>query len=147
MIVLLKDAWTCAMPSETLFLIFLRTRDAPLLEAFAIFYSSIISSGKQQRDAALTGAGVGTRTLAAYGQATLVAHTPVSSQIDQTLDRQLYFATQITFNREHANVFADTLEFGVGQIFDLLGKFDARGFADFASASATNTKNSGKTDF
>src|SRR5690606_41289865 len=57
MIVLLKDAWTCAMPSETFFLIFLRTRDAPLLEAFAIFYSSIISSGKQQRGAAPCGCG------------------------------------------------------------------------------------------
>src|SRR5690606_27227966 len=57
MIVLLKDAWTCAMPSETLFLIFLRTRDAPVLEAFAIFYSSLISSGKQQRDAAPCGCG------------------------------------------------------------------------------------------
>src|SRR5690606_38714688 len=30
MMVLLKDAWTCAMPSETFFLTFLRTRAAPL---------------------------------------------------------------------------------------------------------------------
>jgi hypothetical protein len=37
MIVLLKEAWTCAMPSETLFFTFLRTREAPLLVAFAIF--------------------------------------------------------------------------------------------------------------
>src|SRR5690606_31576138 len=57
MIVLLKEAWTCAMPSDTLFLTFLRTREAPLVEAFAIFYSSIISSEKQQRDAALYGCG------------------------------------------------------------------------------------------
>src|SRR5690606_31709330 len=78
-----------------------------------------------------TGAGVGTRTLAAYRQATLVAHAPISSQIDQALDRQLYFTTQITFDREHANVFADTLEFGVGQILDLLGELDTRAFADF----------------
>src|SRR3546814_8244431 len=56
-----------------------------------------------------TGAGVGTRTLTAYRQTTLVAHASISSQIDQTLDRQLYFATQITFNREHTNVFADAL--------------------------------------
>jgi hypothetical protein len=28
MIVLLKDAWTCAMPSETFFFAFLRARDA-----------------------------------------------------------------------------------------------------------------------
>src|SRR5690606_26033333 len=44
MIVLLKDAWTCAMPSDTLFLIFLRSRAAPLVDAFAIFCFSLISS-------------------------------------------------------------------------------------------------------
>src|SRR5690606_20547233 len=37
MIVLLKEAWTCAMPSETLFLTFLRAREAPPVEAFAVF--------------------------------------------------------------------------------------------------------------
>src|SRR5690606_29728417 len=94
-----------------------------------------------------TGAGVGTGALTAYRQATLVAHAPVGSQIDQALDRQLYFATQIAFNREHADVFADTLEFGVGQILHLLGKLDARSFADLAGAGTTNTKNSGKSDF
>src|SRR5690606_15517745 len=73
-----------------------------------------------------TGAGVGTGTLTTYRQATLVAHAPIGSQIDQALDRQLYFATQITFDREHADVLADALKFGVSQIFHLLGKFDAR---------------------
>src|SRR5690606_28472905 len=36
MMVLLKEACTCAMPSDTLFLIFLRTRCAPLEGDFAI---------------------------------------------------------------------------------------------------------------
>src|SRR5690606_2030834 len=94
-----------------------------------------------------TGAGVGTGALTTYRQATLVAHAPVSSQVDQTLDRQLYFTTQITLDREHADVFADTLEFGVGQIFYFLGILDARRFADLASTGTTNTKNRGKTDF
>src|SRR5690606_14845361 len=94
-----------------------------------------------------TGAGVGTRTLAAYRQATLVAHASISSQVDQALNRQLYFATQITFNREHADVFADTLEFSVGQIFHFLGELDTRRFANFTSTGTTNTKNGGKTDF
>src|SRR5690606_3223461 len=94
-----------------------------------------------------TGAGVGTGALTTYRQATLMAHAPVCSQIDQAFDRQLYFATQITFYREHANVFADTLEFGVSQIFHFLGKFDARSFANLAGAGTTNTKNSGKSDF
>src|SRR3546814_17724388 len=72
-----------------------------------------------------TGAGVGTGALTTYRQATLVAHAPVSSQVDQAFDRQLYFATQITFYREHTNVLADTLEFGVGQIFHFLGQLHA----------------------
>src|SRR3546814_16467574 len=43
------------MPSETLFLTFLRTRDAPLLEAFAMVYSLVISSGTRLHDAASCG--------------------------------------------------------------------------------------------
>src|SRR3546814_17463103 len=88
-----------------------------------------------------TGAGVGTGALTTYRQATLVAHAPVSSQVDQAFDRQLYFATQITFYRAHTNVFADTLEFGVGQIFHFLGKLDARSFANLARAGATRSEN------
>src|SRR5690606_3175960 len=38
-------------------------------------------------------------------------------------------------------------ELGVGQIFHFLGILDARRFADFACARATDTKNSGKSDF
>src|SRR5690606_19836484 len=37
MVVLLNEACTCAIPSETFFLTFLRTREAPLVEAFAMF--------------------------------------------------------------------------------------------------------------
>src|SRR5690606_14768159 len=36
MMVLLPDAWTCAMPSETFFLSFLRAREAPLADALAM---------------------------------------------------------------------------------------------------------------
>src|SRR5690606_30446800 len=94
-----------------------------------------------------TGAGVGTGTLTAYRQATLVAHAPVGSQVDQTLDRQLYFTTQVALYREHTYVLADALEFSVSQIFHFLGIFDARCFADLAGAGTTDTKNRGKSDF
>src|SRR5690606_11960101 len=103
--------------------------------------------GSSSATRSFTGAGVATGALTTYRQATLVAHAPVSSQADQTFDRQLYFATHIIFNREHSNVFADTLEFGVSQIFHFLGEFDTRCFANLASAGATNTKNRGKSDF
>src|SRR3546814_19113708 len=84
-----------------------------------------------------TGAGVGTGALTTYRQDTLVAHAPVSSQVDQAFDRQLYFATQIPFYRENPNVFADPLEFGVGQIFHFIGKIDARRLANLARQNAS----------
>jgi hypothetical protein len=58
----------------------------------------------------------------------------------------LNLATQIAFDGEHANVFTDALEFSVGQVFDLLGRFDASRFADLAGAGAADAKNGGQTD-
>src|SRR5690606_39537135 len=74
----------------------------------------------------LAGARIGARALTADRQATLVTHAAVGSQVDQTLDRKLHFATQIAFDGEHADVFTDALELGVGQIFHFLGILDAR---------------------
>src|SRR5690554_5793208 len=95
----------------------------------------------------LTGTGVGARALTTNRQATLVTHAAIGSQVDQTLDRKLYFATQIAFDGEHINVLANTLQLGIGKVFYLLGVFDAGRFADFARARATDAKNSGETDF
>src|SRR5690606_32119543 len=99
--------------------------------------------GSRSTTRALAGACVGTGALTAHRQTALVAEAPIRSQIDQTLDRQLYFTTQITFDREHTNVFADTLEFSVRQIFYFLCVFNTGGFANFASTRATDTKNCG----
>ena len=55
-----------------------------------------------------------------HGQATLQAHAAVGSRSIKQLDRELNFTTQVAFNREHANVFTDALQLGVGQILDLL---------------------------
>src|SRR5204863_9251253 len=45
MIVLLNDAWICAMPSEMFFLIFLRVRVTVLVGACAIRFSYVLKSG------------------------------------------------------------------------------------------------------
>src|SRR5690606_41628963 len=84
----------------------------------------------------LAGAGVGASPLTTHGQAAAVTHAAIGSQIDQTLDRELHFTAQVAFDCEAADLFANALEFGVGEVFHFLGIFDTGGFADFASASA-----------
>src|SRR4051812_42356695 len=89
MIVLLKEACTWAMPSETTFFAFLRARDAA--GALAILSIPRCGSGGclGQADGlarALAGARVGTGTLAAHGQALLVAHATVATEVHQPLD-------------------------------------------------------------
>src|SRR3546814_20430608 len=73
----------------------------------------------------LAGTRIGAGTLAAHGQTTLMAHAPISSQIDQALDRELHFATQIAFDGKYADVSANALELGIGQILHLLRRVDA----------------------
>src|SRR5690606_22057578 len=102
--------------------------------------------GRSSTTRALTGPGVGASALAAHGQTALVTHTAVGSQVDQTLDRELYFTTQVAFNREQTNMFADAFQFSVVQILDLFVKGYVCRFADFASARTTNAKNGGQSD-
>src|SRR5690606_2111142 len=90
--------------------------------------------GRSSTTRALAGASVGASALAAHGQAALVAHAAVGSQVDQTLDRELHFTTQVTLDREHTNVFADAFQFSVAQILDLFVKRDVSRFANLASA-------------
>src|SRR5690606_35121103 len=146
MIVLLKEAWTCAMPSETLFLTFLRTREAPPEDAFAIVYPLFLQ-GSSSAMRALAGARVGAGPLTTHGQAAAVTHAAIGSQIDQTLDRQLHFTAQVAFDREGADLFANAFQFGVGEVFHSLGVFDTRGFADLASARTTDSEDRGESDF
>src|SRR5690606_20922742 len=78
---------------------------------------------------------------------TLVTHAAIGSQVDQALDRKLYFATQIAFDGERTDVLTNTLEFSIGQVFYLFGVLDTGRFANFACARTTDAKNSSKSDF
>lgn len=76
---------------------------------------------------ALAGTGVGASALTAAGETLAVTHATIGAEVDQTLDRQLDFTTQVAFDRDLRNGIADAFEFGVGKILDLLGIFDAAG--------------------
>src|SRR5687767_8907829 len=86
MMVLLKEAWTWAMPSDTTFFTFLRARVAAGLTMSVWFPRSGSLGGGgglgQPHGLArpLAGARVGASTLAAHGQALLVAHAAVAAE-------------------------------------------------------------------
>src|SRR5690242_13471660 len=103
MIVLLKEACTWAMPSETTFFTFLRTRAAA--GAFAID-SSFPRSGRGGGFAqphglarALAGARVGARALSAHGQSLLVPDAPVAAEVHQALDVHRRLAAKVALDR------------------------------------------------
>jgi hypothetical protein len=76
-----------------------------------------------------------------------MAETTVATDVHQTLDVHRRLATQITLDRELRDVIPDFFQVRIGQIFDFLGISNATGFADFASAGATDTKNGGQANF
>jgi len=68
---------------------------------------------------ALTGAGVGVRTLTANRQLTTVAETAIATKIHQTLDVHRNFTAKIAFDHIVAvNPFADLENFVIGQLVD-----------------------------
>src|SRR5690606_34570554 len=91
----------------------------------------------------LAGAGVGASALTSDRQAALVTHAAISSQVDQALDRKLHFATQIAFDGEHVDVFANTLELSVRQVFYFFGVLDARRFGRFGCRGAAVARSRG----
>jgi hypothetical protein len=76
-----------------------------------------------------------------------MAESAVAANVHQSLDVHGCLATQITFDRELSDLVPDFLQVTIGQVFDLLGIRNATGFADFASASASDSKNGGQANF
>jgi hypothetical protein len=104
-----------------------------------------------QRRSALAGtfarAGIGTRTLTSHRQAAAMTESPVATDIHQTLDVHGRFAAKVALDRELGDLIADLFEIAVSQVLDFLGICNVAGFANFASARATNAKNSRQADF
>src|SRR5512133_992741 len=109
MMVLLKDACTCAMPSATFLRTFLRTRCAALLDgALAImnFQSLLFLERSRCFTRTFTRTRIGTRALTTQGQTTTMAKAAIATNVHQTLDVHGGFATQITFNGEFSHFVA-----------------------------------------
>jgi hypothetical protein len=103
-----------------------------------------------QRRSSLTRAFAGTCVracaLTAHGQPTAMAESTVAANVHQSLDVHGCLAAQIAFDSELSDLISDFLEITIGQVFNLFGICNATGFADFASAGATDTKNGGQAN-
>ena len=75
-----------------------------------------------------------------------MAESTIAANIHQSLDVHGCLATQITFDCELSDLIPDFLQITISQVFDLFGISNATGFADFASAGATDTKNGGQAN-
>src|SRR3990167_9657550 len=118
--VLLKDACTCATPSATFFLTFLRT----LVLALAIYGHSLLRSGRPldfycRLARSLARARIGARALSAHRQSGAMTLAAPGSEIHQPLDVHGYFAAQVALGGEPRHLFAQFLHVRVGQVLDL----------------------------
>ena len=96
---------------------------------------------------AFAGASIRTSALTAAGKTLAVTHTTISAKVDQSLDRELNFATEVAFNRKLADLIADLFKISVSEILDLLGKFNAAIRKNFTSARTADAINGSETDF
>src|SRR6266446_1571521 len=174
MIVLLNDAWICAMPSEMFFLTFLRVRVTVLVGACAIRLVSLCPQildrrllgrrlGRGRDGRRLGGTArrrrlprllrslacpcVGTRTLTANRQSLAVAHASVAAEVHQPLDAHGYLAAQVSLDRVPADELAQLVHLRVGQVLDLGRVADVGGLADHARAWTPDAVNRGQRDF
>jgi hypothetical protein len=91
---------------------------------------------------AFASACVGARALTAHGQTAAMAETAIAANVHQSLDVHSRLTTQITLDCKLCDLVANFLQITIGQVFDLLGISNATCLTNFASASATDTKNS-----
>src|SRR5687767_8359327 len=128
-IVLLKDAFTCATPEVMFFFSRRRTRGEAaaalvtmgLIDTRALnrlTSGGLLLAGDRPR-LALAGAGVGVGALAADRQVLAVPEAPVAAEIHQPLDVHRHFAAQIAFDPVVAvDRLADAYDLVVGELAD-----------------------------
>src|SRR5205085_6675250 len=155
--VLLNEAWMCAMPSATFFLTFLRARAAAVCCSswrVGAFLLAMCLCGLPCWDVEFDGrlartfarARVGARTLPAYWQALAMARAAIAAEIDQALDRHLHFAAQVAFDGELGDALADAIELAVVQILDLAVRLHAGRSENRLGASAADAIDRGQRD-
>src|SRR2546421_8415059 len=150
MMVLLNDAWTCAMPSATFLRTFMRTRCAAVFGALAMV--TFFQSGADARRIntrslldhgarlarTLAGAGVRAGALAADRQATAMTEAAVAAEVHQALDVDRHLATQVAFDRDAADLLAELLEIGVRGVLDLAAVRNPGRVADLLRGGAAD---------
>src|SRR5204862_4172948 len=82
----------------------------------------------------LAGTGIGARALTAHGQALLVAHAPVATEVHEPLDVHRRLAAQVPLDGELGNLLAQPVHLRVGEVLDLRAVLHARALADQAGA-------------
>src|SRR5690606_5797094 len=125
-IVLLKEAFTCAT-AEVMFFFSLRRGRAALSLTMSSYSPSktayglagcLLLAGNGNR-LALAGAGFGMGALAAHRQALAMAQTAVAAQVHQALDVHRDLAAEVTLDLVIAvDRLADLQHFGIGQLVD-----------------------------
>src|SRR5690606_21568752 len=78
----------------------------------------------------LTGTGIGPGALAAQREAAAMAQAAVAGQVHQALDRHADLAAAVALDHVLADLGAQALDFGLGQVTDLGVRGHAGGFAD-----------------
>src|SRR5512139_1504648 len=105
------------MPSATFFLTFLRTR-VLVLAMSQIPSIKLLLSASDGLTRTLTSTSVCAGALTAARQTATMTQATIATQIHQALDIHGDFTTQITFNREFANLITQLLHIGVTNVFD-----------------------------
>src|SRR6185369_4423516 len=157
MIVLLNEAWTCAMPSATFLRTFLRTRCAAVFGALAMLTFSQSCAGcdrinrslldhRARLARTLAGAGIRAGALAANRQAAAMTEASVAAQVHQALDVDRHLAAQIAFDRDATDFLADLFQIGVGQVLDLSVKGHPGRFADLLRGRTADAVDRGQAD-
>src|SRR5664279_533354 len=127
------------MPSDTLFLIFLRVlvpvvlvgacairyvlnpcsrmNDLPLLASFT-FWRRLRRRCLARLARSLAGARVGARALTTHGQTLAMPQAAIAAEVHQPLDAHRHLAAQIAFDGVTANQLAQLVHLRVGQVLD-----------------------------
>ncbi|AFJ59627.1 hypothetical protein ALP29_100262 [Pseudomonas syringae pv. avii] len=93
-----------------------------------------------------TGTRVSLGTLTAYWKTTTMTQTAIATEVHQTLDFHVDFATQVTFSGELRHFATQLFNLLVAQILDLSGWVYPSNCANFLRSSATNTIDVGQRD-
>src|SRR5690606_40047537 len=137
MMVLLRDECTCAMPSATVRVTFLRRAPVSFFD-FAIIMPSPNQSLLADRLAgALPGPGIGLGALATQRQATAVANATEATHVHQTFDVHAHFTAQVTLDRDLGHFAPDLIQLLFAQLTYLGGRRDTGGNTDLLCRGTT----------